>query len=168
MARISIFTVRNEVVKVMFLQASVCPRGGGGCLPQCVLGYHPPRADTPREQTPPGADIPPGADTPPEQTPPPRADTHPQSRRPPQSRHTHTPGSRHPHPQEQTPPLPGSRPPRSRHPLPPRYSPCCGRYASYWNAFFFIFILFTYLYVCFVKFQSFVRIRESISKALRA
>ena len=29
---IDIITVRNEVAKVMFLQASVCPRGGGGCL----------------------------------------------------------------------------------------------------------------------------------------
>ena len=39
----------------MFLQACVCPHGG--CLPQCMLGYHtpgsrhPPQADTPREQT---------------------------------------------------------------------------------------------------------------------
>ena len=24
-----------------------CPRGGGGCLPQCMLGYNPPGADTP-------------------------------------------------------------------------------------------------------------------------
>ena len=34
-------------------------RGEGG-LPRCLLGYPPPRADTPRKQTPP----PPGADTP--------------------------------------------------------------------------------------------------------
>ena len=40
----------------MFLQASVCPQGGWGCLPQCMLGYH-----TPLEQTPPT----PGADHPP-------------------------------------------------------------------------------------------------------
>ena len=53
-----IFTIRNEVAKVMFLQASVCPQGG--CLPQCVLGY-PPRADSPR----PGSRHPHGADTPP-------------------------------------------------------------------------------------------------------
>ena len=26
-------TVRNEVAKVMFLQVSVCPRGGGACNP---------------------------------------------------------------------------------------------------------------------------------------
>ena len=96
-----IIIVRNEVAKVMFLQASVCPRGGG-CLPQYMVEYTPPGADTPQEQTPPksrhpwsrhpqGADIPPGADTHPwEQTP------HPT----PGSRHTplgaDTPWSRHP------------------------------------------------------------------------
>ena len=47
-----IFTVRNEVAKVMFLQACVCSHEGG-CLPQCMLGYHPPEADSP-----PGADPP--------------------------------------------------------------------------------------------------------------
>ena len=61
-----VITVRNEVAKVMFLQACVCPHGGGGwCLPQCMLGY-PPRANTPQ-----GADTPPshpGADTPPGET----------------------------------------------------------------------------------------------------
>ena len=65
-----IFTVRNEVAKVMFLQASVCPQGGGGvCLSACW--------DTtpPRGRHPSGADTPPGADTPLEQTPPPGADT---------------------------------------------------------------------------------------------
>ena len=58
-----IFTVHNEVAKVMFLHQSVCPRGD---LPQCMLRYHPP----PREQT----HLPPRADPlwsghPPEQTP---------------------------------------------------------------------------------------------------
>ena len=50
-----IITVRNEVAKVMFLQASVCPQEGVcGCLPQCMLGYHTPsRADTPQADTPP-------------------------------------------------------------------------------------------------------------------
>ena len=86
----------------------------GGCLPQCMLGYHPP-----------GNRHPPGSR-------PPRADT-PQSRhthpwnRPPKSRHT--PGADTPspapeqthlqeqtHPQEQT-------PPRSRHPLGADTSP---------------------------------------------
>ena len=49
--------------------------GGGACLPQCMLGYHPPE-QTPRDQTPPTAD-----------------------------------------------------------------GYCCGRYASYWNAFLFLNIL---------------------------
>ena len=103
----SLITVRNEVAKVMFLQASVCPHGGV-CLSACWNTTHPPGEQTPPEQTPPtpreqtplgvdipllvGADPPPGADTPREQT--------------------HPPRSRHTPPQEQTPP------PRSRHPPP--------------------------------------------------
>ena len=69
----SIFTVRNEVAKVMFLQASVCPQGGV-CLSACwdatpPGSRHPPWIRHPRSRHPPGADTP-GADTPPEQTPP--------------------------------------------------------------------------------------------------
>ena len=91
-------TVRNEVAKVMCLQASVCPQGVGGvCLSACWditrLG-----ADIPQEQT------------------------------PPRSRH-------HPPPEQTTPP---EQTPGSRHPLrKQRYGRCCGRYASYWNAFLF-------------------------------
>ena len=72
----------------MFLQASVCPQGGGGvCLSACWDTTPPLGADTPPEQTPPGSRHPP-EQTPPEQTPPqsrypPGADT-PQSRHPPQ------------------------------------------------------------------------------------
>ena len=47
---VSVATVRNEVAKVMFLHLCVCPQGGGG-LPQCMLGYHPP-AGTHQEQAP--------------------------------------------------------------------------------------------------------------------
>ena len=78
-----LITVRNEVAKVMFLQACVCPHGGGGSA--SVHTGMPPGSRHPQEQTPPGSRHPPGADTPP-----PRRDGH-----------------------------------------------CCGRYASYWNAFLF-------------------------------
>ena len=67
-----VITVRNEVAKVIFLQAGVCPHGEGSvCLNACW--DTPPRADTPQ-----GADTPPshpGADTPLEQI-------HPRERRP--------------------------------------------------------------------------------------
>ena len=54
--RLIIFTGRNEVVaKVIFLHLFVI-LFTGGVLPQCMLGYHPPRPDT----TPP----PPGKQTP--------------------------------------------------------------------------------------------------------
>ena len=108
----------------MFLQASVCPQGGGGVclsawwdttpLEQTLLEQTPPCEQTPPqeqtspwEQTPPRNRHPPGADIPLEQTP-------PLSRHLPQSRH----------------------PPGSRHPL--RDGHYCGRYASYWNAFFLL------------------------------
>ena len=82
-----IFTVRDEVAKVMVLHQSVCPRGGGG-LPQCLLVYLYP---LPQELTPPGAGTPgsrppwsrhpQGADTPPGKQTLPGADT-PWRRRP--------------------------------------------------------------------------------------
>ena len=110
-------TVRNEVAKVMFLHAFVCPHWGGRSLPQCMLGS--PGADTPQEQTPPRS-------------------RHPQSRHPPQQTPLQSihPHSRHP-PHEQT-------PSRNRHPPPGADTPprrdghCCGRYTSYWNAFLFL------------------------------
>ena len=90
---------------------SFCSQRGGG-LPQCMLGYHPPGADTPLgsdtpvpDTTPQGADIPPqeqtppGADTPPDTTPrsrpprgrhPPGPDTLPDQTPPPGSRLQHT------------------------------------------------------------------------------
>ena len=88
----------------MFLQASVILLTGG-CLTQCMLGYHPPRS-----RHPPGADTPPKANTPPEQTCP-LKQTLPRSRHaqcpplgadPPEQ--THPSQSRHTPPQEQTPP----------------------------------------------------------------
>ena len=70
--------------------------GRGGCLPQCMLGYHPPRAETPLGGRHPPSRHPPGADTP--------LGADPPSRHPPGA---DPPGSRHP---------PCSRPPRSRQP----------------------------------------------------
>ena len=96
-----------------YVLTGMCDSVHGGCLPQCMMGYHtplgtgtptprsrhPPGADTlgsrhpPRSRHPLGADIPPGVDT-------------PRSRHPLRSRHT---------PWKLTPP--GIRqPPRSRHP----------------------------------------------------
>ena len=57
-----LITGRNEVVaKVIFLQASVCPQWG--CLPQCIMGYHPPGPDTPQGPDTPGLSTPPGLST---------------------------------------------------------------------------------------------------------
>ena len=74
--------------KVMFSQACVI-LFTGGCLPQCMLGYHtpprsrhPPGADTPQSRHtawsrhPPQEQTPPGEHTPPEQTPPPPGAEH--------------------------------------------------------------------------------------------
>ena len=66
--------------KVIFSQACVILFTGGGGLPQCMLGYHPPDqpprscthplgAQTSPRSRHPGSIHPPGADTPPEQTP---------------------------------------------------------------------------------------------------
>ena len=99
---------------VIFSQACVknSVHGGGGCLPQCMLGYTPPE-QTPPDQAPPGTThIPPPRD----QTPPgsgtPRYQT-PWSRHPPDQAPPTTPappGPDPPHP-EQTPPSPGPDPP---------------------------------------------------------
>ena len=96
-----IFTGRNEVVaKVMFLQVSVCPQGGGVCLSACWDANPPPRPGRPpRDQ----AD-PPGT----RQTP------HQDQADPPGTRRI-PPGTRQAPPQDQADPL-GTRqtPPGSR------------------------------------------------------
>ena len=123
----NIYRPQRSWGKVMFLQASVILLTGGYLAP-------PTRADTPRDQTPPGADTTP-------QTRPPRS-RHPLwSRSPPGP---DPPGSRHHPPLDQTPPeqTPRADTPRSRHPPgpDPTRRACCeirstrGRYASYWNA----------------------------------
>ena len=109
-------TGRNEVVaKVMFLQASVI-LSTGGCLPQCMLGYHshPPGSRHPHgSRHPPGSRHPLGADTPPGSRYPPGVDT-------PSRADTSLP-------REQTPQEAGSG-----------IRSMSGRYASYWNTFLFI------------------------------
>ena len=78
--------------KVMFLQASVILLyRGWGCLPQCMLGTHPPRQQTPSRADPPGSRHPTGE----QKSPPPKEQIPPWSRHPPIGRH----------PPEQTPPL---------------------------------------------------------------
>ena len=59
----AIITVCNEVAKVMFLHLSVI-LFTGGCLPQCMLGYHPPGADTTPGSRPPRTRHPPRPGTP--------------------------------------------------------------------------------------------------------
>ena len=91
---------------------------GGGCLPQCMLGCQTP----PTRQTPPDRADPPGPGRPPRtrQTPPDQADP-PGPGRSPRTR--------------QIPNGPG-RPPRE---ADSSIRSMSGRYASYWNAFLFIY-----------------------------
>ena len=87
----------------------------GVCLSAC---WHTttPGADTPLEQTLARPGTPPGSRHPPEQT--------PWDQAPPRSRHPPGPGTPR-----------GVDPPGTRHPPPSADGYCCGRYASYWNAF---------------------------------
>ena len=86
-----LITGRNEVIIYLlfiFLHLFVILFTGGG-LPQYMLGYHPP-----------GADTPPGSRPPPQEQTPPSGSRHPPSRHPPRTRHT--------------PPGPDTPPPGSR------------------------------------------------------
>ena len=107
---------------------SFCSQGG---LAQCMLGCQTPSPD----------EAPPRPGTPPVQAPPRAGTPSPLEQAPPRSRHPleqapHSSWSRHP--PEQAPPGAGT-PPRAGPPAPPpprsRDGYCCGRYASYWNAF---------------------------------
>ena len=111
----NIFTVRNEVAKVMFLHLSVILFTGG--LSQCMLGYHHLGAGT----------APPGPGTSQDQTP-------PWDQAPPRTRHL--PRSRYLPDQA----CPQSRPPGTP-PSPAADGYCCGQYTSYWNAFLLNLIL---------------------------
>ena len=113
--------------KVIFSQECVknSVHRGGGCLPQCMLGYTPPGTRPPqtRQADPPGTRPPPTR-----QADPPRP-----------GRHHHPP--RGADPPKQTPPWEQTSP-RTRQTPPPREADCSirstsGRYASYWNAFLF-------------------------------
>ena len=92
---------------------------------------------TPRDQVhPPGPGTPPGTRyTPRDQVHPPEPGTPPGTRYPPPPWTRYTP-------QDQIQP-PGTRytPPRPSTPLPPGDGYCCGRYASYWNAFLYSYAL---------------------------
>ena len=147
----SFINARNEVGARLCFYRHVWFCSQGGCLPQCMLGYH-----TPRSRHPPWKQTPPGGRHPPEQTPPrsrtpwrqtpPGADT-PGSRHPPGSRHTPPGADTTPLPEADTHPL-EQTPTQSRHPpeqthTPPSGRACWeirwtrGRYASYWNAILF-------------------------------
>ena len=129
-----LITVRNEVAKVMFLHLSVIlfTEGGSTWAGVAWTRYtppgryppdqvHPPGPGTPSQAgNPPGPGTPPGRSIPQDQVPP-WTGTPPRQVHPPGSRHT--PGQVHPPDQVHR--------PRSRDGY------CCGRYASYWNAFLF-------------------------------
>ena len=120
----------------------VCHSVHRGGLPQCMLGYHPPRTrqTPPRDQTPPTKQT-----TPP---PPDQADTPPGTRQtPPRTRQTPLPGTR------QTPPGTRQTPPWTRQTPPPREADssirsASGRYASYWNTFLLCFVTLHLLKFC--------------------
>ena len=125
--------------------ASVCRLGGSTWLGTPPEEQTPPRA----RYTPPWDQVcPPGPGAPPDQVYPP-LQVHPSiPGTPPDQVHPRdqvTPRSRHPPDQvppqtRYTPPGPGTPLPDQVHPRDqvhptPRYGHCCGRYASYWNAF---------------------------------
>ena len=105
-------TVRNEVAKVCFYRRLSVHRGGGSAWPGT-----PPGTGTPNQtRSPPGTRYTPRAGT--------------------------LPGTRCTSRDQVHPPGPGTRRQVQPPPTPPRprYGHCCGRYASYWNAFLFHFL----------------------------
>ena len=156
--QVHFYRPQRSWAKVIFSQACVknsVHGGGGGCLPQCMLGYTPPR---------PGRHPPKPGRHPPKSRPPWTRQTPPQTRQTPPrpGRHPPRPGR---HPPEQTPldqvdtppdqadpPGPGRPPPDQADTPPPEADSSIrstsGRYASYWNAFLcYIIILFIYFEV---------------------
>ena len=132
-----VITVRNEVAKVMFLQACVCPQGGSTWPGTPPPGSRDPQARyTPHGQVhPPWPGTPPGARYTPwdqvhpqDQVHPPGPGTPPRPGTSPQARYTPL--------GPDTPPM-DQVPPGTRYTPPPRYGHCCGWYVSHWNAFLF-------------------------------
>ena len=85
----NVITGHNKVAKVIFLHLFVI-LFRGGCLPQCMLGYHPLGADTPWSRHPPRVD------TSLEQAP-------PWNQTPPRTRYTPSPRTKYTPPGKQTP-----------------------------------------------------------------
>ena len=117
------------------------------CFYRCVSvhGGVPNQVHTPRAGKPSGQGSSPWAGTPPGRYTPHQAGTQPLAGTPPPRYTPPGPGTPHdrypPGTRYITPLGPGTSPPRAGtptdqvHPPPPRYGHCCGRYASYWNAF---------------------------------
>ena len=109
------------------------------------MSRHPPRVDTPQEQTPSGADTP--RSRPPS----------PQDQVPPKTRYPPRPGTP---PKTRYPPRPGT-PPKTRYTPQDQVHPpndyCCGRYASYWNAFLLVtnMIFKDEVYICRLNYCNF-------------
>ena len=99
----------NEIVGRLCFYSCLWFCSQGGCLPQCMLGYHTPGSRHPREQAPPWSRQPLGAGTPTQQA-------------PQHSRHPNTAGT----PTQQA-------PQHSRHPIPgtpPSGAVHAGRYGQ--------------------------------------
>ena len=110
--------------------------GGGGCLPQCMLGCQIPLDQA--HPTPPYQALPRTGQIPPDQADPPQeqADTPPGTgRHPPRNRQTPPWNRQTPPPQADHPPPRPGRPPHQEADSSIRST--SGRYASYWNAFLF-------------------------------
>ena len=117
---VDVITVRNEVAKVMFLHLSVILLTG-----REYLGRYPPGPGTPPQDQ---VHLPGPGTHPRDQVHPPGTRYTPQDQvHPPGTRYT--PGTRYIPWTRYTPLGPGTPPSRDGY--------CCGRYASYWNAFLF-------------------------------
>ena len=108
----NIYRPQRSCEGYVFTGVCLSTGGGWGCLPQCMLGYHTPPADTPWSRHPLGADTPQEQRTPGSRHPP--WSRHPQGADTPRSRLPRPDTPRTRHPEDQTPPQ--ETPPCSRHP----------------------------------------------------